>query len=318
MFNHIKTLSDIILEEERKAKTASGSFTILMMQIQDAAKIIASHVRCSGLVDILGKTGNKNAYDEEVQKLDEYSNDLLVKILLESGQVFAIASEELPDIIYTPKSNAGNYIVFFDPLDGSSNIDSNSPIGTIFSIYHRNSNILQKGENQVAAGYILYGPSTVFIYASKYSINGFTLDPAIGSFLLSSPNLKMPEKGNIYSLNEGNYELYDEPIKRYLTHLKTSKTYKARYIGAMVADIHRTLLRGGIFLYPADAKNKEGKLRLLLEVNPMSFIVEKAGGMAVSNGKNPLSIEPTSISQRVPIAIGSKENVKEFLKIIHE
>lgn len=318
MFRHVKTLSDIILEEERKSKNASGSLTLLLTQLQDAIKIIASHVRRSGLVDILGKTGNKNAYDEEVQRLDEYSNSLLVKTLLESGQVYAVASEELPDIIYAPKGHGGNYVVFFDPLDGSSNIDINSPIGTIFSIYRKSEDVLQKGEKQVAAGYVLYGPSTVLVYASTYSINGFTLDPSMGSFLLSTVNITIPNQGNIYSINEGNYDLYDEPVKHYLKHIKSRKDYKARYIGAMVADIHRTLLKGGIFLYPKDAKNPQGKLRLLFEVNPMSFIVQKAGGVAVSNGVNPLSIQPKVISQRVPIVIGSEINVKEYLRITHE
>ncbi len=314
MLQHIPTLTDTILQEQQKNPNAKGNLTLLLTQIEEAAKIIASHANRSGLVDILGKTGNKNAYDEEVQKLDEYSNNLLVKTLFESGQVFALASEELPDILYSPKKT-GDYFVCFDPLDGSSNIDINCPIGTILSICHKSENLLQQGKNQVAAGYILYGPSTVFVYASTYSINGFTLDPSIGSFLLSFPNIKIPEKGNIYSINEGNSEFYDEQIKKYLAYLKTTKSHKARYIGSMVADIHRTLLKGGIFLYPSDSKNKEGKLRLLFEVNPMSFIVEKAGGMAVSDGINPLDITPTAVNHTVPIAIGSKENVEEFLKI---
>ncbi|QQG40725.1 MAG: class 1 fructose-bisphosphatase [Candidatus Levyibacteriota bacterium] len=314
---HIPTLTDIILQEQQKAPNAKGNLTLILTQIVDAAKIIASHANRTGLVDILGKTGNKNAYDEEVQKLDEFSNNLLVKTLFESNQVYAVASEELPDILYSP-TKTGDYIVFFDPLDGSSNIDTNGPIGTIFSIYHKNDTVLQKGNKQIAAGYILYGPSTIFVYASQYSINGFTLDPSIGSFLLSFPNIKIPKKGNIYSINEGNYELFDEHTKKYLAHLKTTKSYKARYIGSMVADMHRTLLKGGIFLYPSDSKNKEGKLRLLFEVNPMAFLIEKAGGMAVSNGKNPLDILPIAVNHKVPIAIGSKENVEEFLKITND
>lgn len=315
MFTHVATLTDIILQEERKNPNATGSLTLLLSQIEGAAKIIASHVRRSGLVDILGKTGSKNVYNEDVTKLDEYANTLLVKTLLESGQAFAIASEELPDFVYAPKEHMGNYLVFFDPLDGSSNIDTNCPIGTIFSIYKKSDSLLQKGKDQIAAGYILYGPSTMFVYASQYSLNIFTLDPAIGSFLLSYPDIKIPQKGNIYSLNEGNYDLYDQPIKNYLLRLKSSKTYKARYVGSMVSDIHRTLLKGGIFLYPADEKNKDGKLRLMFEVNPMSFIVEKAGGIAVSNGVTPLDIMPTEVSQTVPLVIGSKGNVEEYLKI---
>lgn len=316
MLQHVPTLTDVILKEEKNNPKARGNLTLLLTQIEDAAKIIASHANRSGLVDILGKTGNKNAYNEEVQKLDEYANNLLVKTLFESGQVFALASEELPDILYSPKKT-GDYFVCFDPLDGSSNIDINCPIGTIFSIYHKHDTMLQKGNQQVAAGYILYGPSTVFVYASAYSINGFTLDPSIGSFLLSFPNIKMPEKGAIYSINEGNFELFGDETKKYLTHLKTTKSHKSRYIGSMVADIHRTLLKGGIFLYPTDSKNKEGKLRLLFEVNPMTFLIEKAGGMAVSNGKNPLDIMPAAVNHTVPIAIGSRGNVREYLDIIN-
>lgn len=317
MSQHIQTITDTILEEQKKNPHARGNLTLLLTHIVDAAKIIASHANRTGLVDILGKTGNKNAYDEEVQKLDEFSNNLMVKTLFESGQVYALASEELPDILYSP-TKTGDYVVFFDPLDGSSNIDTNGPIGTIFSIYHKSDTVLQKGNSQIAAGYILYGPSTVFVYASQYSINGFTLDPSIGNFLLSFPNIKIPQKGNIYSINEGNHELYDEQTKKYLTHLKNSKSHKARYIGSMVADIHRTLLKGGIFLYPSDSKNKEGKLRLLFEVNPMTFLVEKAGGKAVSNGQNPLDITPTKVDHTVPIAIGSRGNVEEYLKIIND
>lgn len=318
MFQHINTLTDIILQEERENPKATGGLTLLLTRIEDAAKIIASHVHRTGLVDILGKTGNKNAYDEDVQKLDDYCNALLVKTLLESGQVYAIASEELPDIVYARQSHQGNYIVFFDPLDGSSNIDINSPIGTIFSIYRKSDKaVLQKGEEQIAAGYILYGPSTVFVYASLYSVNGFTLDPSVGSFLLSSPNITIPKKGNIYSINEGNSALYDDALKKYLAFVK-EKNYKARYIGTMVADVHRTLLKGGIFLYPNDKKHPEGKLRLLFEVNPMSFIMEKAGGKATVNGIDPLTIQPKAVNHRVPIAIGSKENIEEYLKITHE
>lgn len=314
MLKHVPTLTDVILKEEKNNPKAKGNLTLILTQIEDAAKIIASHAARSGLVDILGATGNKNAYNEEVQKLDEFANNLLIKTLFESNHVYAVASEELPDILYSPQKT-GEYFVCFDPLDGSSNIDINCPIGTIFSIYHKSDSLLQTGAKQVAAGYILYGPSTMFVYASEYSINGFTLDPTIGSFLLSFPNIKIPAKGNIYSINEGNHELYDDKIKKYLEHLKNTKTHKARYIGSMVADVHRTLFKGGIFLYPADSKNPNGKLRLLFEVNPMSFIIEKAGGMAVSNGKNPLDIKPLTVDHKVPIAIGSKENVEEYLKI---
>ncbi len=316
MYKHVTTLTDHILSEERKSPSATGSLTLLLTQIENAAKIIASHVHRSGLVDILGKTGGKNVYNEDIAKLDAYANTLLVKTLLESGQVYAIGSEELPDIMYAPKEHAGNYVVFFDPLDGSSNIDTNCPIGTIFSIYKKGDSVLQKGKDQVAAGYILYGPSTMFVYASQYSLNIFTLDPAIGSFLLSYPNIKIPNTGGIFSINEGNYEHFDNTIKNYLSHVKKLE-YKARYVGSMVADIHRTLLKGGIFLYPADSKHKTGKLRLMFEVNPISFIMQKAGGMAISNEVNPLDILPTKVSQTVPFVTGSKGNVEEYIKILN-
>lgn len=315
MFTHVKTLTDHILEEERKNKNATGSLTVLLMQIQDAAKIINHHVRRAGLTDIVGNTGKTNSFNEEVQKLDDFADTVLSKTLLESGQVHAIASEEHPEIIYAPKAQEGNYIVFFDPLDGSSNIDINCPIGTIFSIYHKDKGLLQPGKNQVAAGYIMYGSSTMFVYASQYSINGFTLDAGVGTFLLSHPNMKIPNKGSIYSINEGNFYLYDKVLQTYLDTIKKTKQYKCRSVGAMVADIHRTILKGGIFLYPRDEKQKDGKLRLLFEVNPMSFLIEKAGGVAVSDAVDPLEIQPTETNQRVPIAMGSRDNVEEFLEI---
>lgn len=315
MSQPITTLTDLILQEERKNPAATGSLTLLLTHIEQAVKIIASHARRTGLVDILGKTGGKNAYNQEVEKLDEYSNNLLVETLLGSGQVHAVLSEELPQALYAPKEHAGNYIVCFDPIDGSSNIDTNGPLGTIFSIYHKDGGLLQKGEKQIAAGYVLYGPSTILVYASQYSINGFTYDPSIGSFLLSYPNLTMPKKGTIYSINEGNTLLFDPTIIKYLEHIKQTQKYKTRYMAAMIADIHRILLQGGIFLYPSDKKHPNGKLRLLYEVNPMSFIVEKAGGKAVSPIENPLSIQPTTIDQQVPAIIGSKENIEEYLTI---
>lgn len=305
---YITTLTDHILEEERKTPNATGSFTILISLIEEATKTIASHVRKTGLVDILGKTGYKNSYNEDVAKLDEYSNNLLVKTLLESGQVFAIGSEELPDIIYAPKKHAGNYIVFFDPLDGSSNVDTNSPIGTIFSIYKKSNGVLQKGKFQIATGYVLYGPSTMFVYASEYSLNMFTFDPSVGSFLLSFPNFKMPKKGNIFSLNEGNYEKFDDFVKKYLDFVK-KKEYKARYVGSMIADIHRTLIKGGIFLYPIN------KLRLMFEVNPISFIIEKAGGMAISGNKNSLDLMPKKVTDTAVFVAGSRENVEEYIHL---
>lgn len=318
MFQHIQTFTDYILEEERKVKNATGSLTLLLTQIENAAKIIASHVKKTGLVDILGSTGKKNVYEEDVQKLDEFCDALLQKTLLASGQVFAVASEELPDFVFAPKHLSGHYQVFFDPLDGSSNIDTNSPIGTIFSIYKKGGNPLSQGSKQVAAGYILYGASIMFVISLGKGVYGFTLDPSIGSFLLSHPDIKIPKKGSIYSVNEANFEKFPQSIKNYLSHMKKNGSYKARYNGTMVSDIHRVLLKGGIFLYPEDSKNKEGKLRLLFEVNPMSFLIFQAGGLSISRDQNPLDIIPSSVSQRVPIAIGSEDNVKEYLKFYKE
>lgn len=314
MYQKVITLTEFILAEERKFKNASGNFTLLLTHIENAAKIIASHIKKSGLVDIIGETGEKNIYKEEVQKLDVFSNQLLVDILSSTGHVGALASEELENPIEIDKRK-GEYNVFFDPLDGSSNIDVNINIGTIFSIYRNHSTLLQKGGKQVAAGYIIYGSSVMFIYSYGNGVNGFTLDPSIGSFILSHPNIKVPESKSIYSINEGNYELFDDRLKKYLSDLKKGeKPYKARYVGSMVADVHRTLLKGGIFLYPSDSKNQNGKLRLMFEVNPMSYLVKQAGGAATSNGKNPLAIQPESLEQRVQIALGSTKEIEKLLQ----
>ncbi|MDO8609075.1 MAG: class 1 fructose-bisphosphatase [bacterium] len=314
MYQKINTLTEFILKEEHQHKGATGSFTLLLTHIENAAKIIASHIKRSGLVDILGQTGNKNAYNEDVQKLDEFSNQLLIDILSESGQVGTIASEELAEPLVINKN--GKYNIFFDPLDGSSNIDVNINVGTIFSIYQNVTDTLQPGKNQIASGYIIYGSSVMFVYTYGNGVNGFTLDPAIGSFLLSHPQITIPESKNIYSINEGNYELFDKHTKKYLQTIKQEiKPYKARYVGSMVADIHRTLLKGGIFLYPSDLKNQQGKLRLMFEVNPLSYIMEQAGGLSISNGKNPLDIIPETLEQRIPIVMGSKLEVEKFINL---
>ncbi len=314
MYNKVVTLTEFILKEERRFTGATGSFTLLLTQIENASKIIASHIKKTGLVDILGSTGQKNAYSEEVQRLDEFANDLFIDILSESGQVHAIASEEL-DKPYFIKRHKGEYCVFLDPLDGSSNIDININVGTIFSIYRKKNDVLQQGKNQVAAGYVIYGPSVMFVYSCGDGVNGFTLDPAIGSFILSHPNIKIPSSGNIYSINEGYTELFSEQDRAYLQHLKKGiKPYKLRYVGAMVSDIHRTLLKGGIFLYPSDTKNPNGKLRLMYEVNPMAYLIQQAGGRAVSRKKDPLQIAPDNFTERVPIAIGSNDEVEKYLK----
>jgi fructose-1,6-bisphosphatase I len=316
-YNSVITLTDFILAEERKNPHATGRFTLLLTHIENAAKIIASHVKASGLVDILGKTGSTNTFGEEVQKLDEFSNKLLVDMLISSGTVHAVVSEELDKEVYAAKEHDGEYIVYFDPLDGSSNIDTNCPIGTIFAIYQKDGGLLQEGNKQIAAGYIIYGSSVMFVYTYGNGVNGFTLDPAVGNFLLSHPNMQIPESGKIYSINEAYEHLYDEGTKAYLEHLKAEGKYRARYVGSLVADMHRTFIKGGIFLYPADKKQPEGKLRLTIEVNPFAFLCGQAGGKAISFGNtNPLSIMPKHIHERSPIVMGSKENVEKYLEFI--
>lgn len=315
MFNKVTTLTEFLLKEEQKFEKATGSFTLLLTQLENAVKIIASHVKKTGLVDILGKTGVRNSYNDEVQKLDSYSNDLLVDTLKASGQVYAIGSEELAKPIIVDKNNSGEYIVFIDPLDGSSNIDVNITYGTIFSIYHKENTLLQPGKKQVAAGYVLYGPSVMLMYSCGSGVNGFTLDPSIGSFLLSNPNMKIPEQGNIYTTNESYYPLYPEYMKKYLQSIKQEgKQYSLRYAAAMVADVHRIVMKGGIFLYPEFPSFPNGKLRLMYEINPMSYLVRQAGGAIYSAGENPLDIVPRSLEERAPIVLGSKKMVEEFIE----
>lgn len=314
----VTTFTDFVLEEEHQLPHATGNFTLLLIQIEQAAKIIASHVKASGLVDILGTTGKQNSFQEEVQKLDEFANTLLVKTLTQSGQTYALISEEMPEPLFTPKAYKGDYVVFFDPLDGSSNIDVNAPIGTIFSIYKRGETLLTPGKEQIAAGYILYGSSVMLVYTTGKNVNGFTLDPAMGSFLLSHPDIQIPEDGTIYSLNEAYFPLYDKALQNYLTHFKQQPKASARYIGSMIADVHRTLLKGGIFLYPTDTNHPKGKLRLMLEVNPMSLLTTTAGGLAVATDIDPLDIVPTHIHERAPIVLGSKKLVEAYLAQIQQ
>lgn len=308
----ITTFTDFILEEQHAHKRATGRFTLLLEQIARSAKIIGSHVRESGLADILGQVGRKNTFAEEVQRLDEYSNHLLIKTLTSSEQVYAIISEEEEKPIIVDKEHEGEYIVFLDPLDGSSNIDTNAPIGTIFSIYHKASGLLQKGREQIAAGYIMYGASTMLVYTTGERVDGFTLDPSIGSFLLSHPNIRIPEQGSIYSLNEAYSSRYDAQTKLFLDHFKQIPNATSRYVGSLIADVHRTLLKGGIFLYPTDTNHPKGKLRLLLEVNPMALLTEAAGGMVWTPQGNPLDTLPMDIHERFPVILGSKEQVATY------
>ena len=322
-----------IVEQERQYPQATGSLTGLLMDLTYAAKVISREVNKAGLVDVLGLTGDKNIHGEEVKKLDEYANDKLIQAMDHGGHLCVMASEENDEIIPIPDEYPkGKYVLLFDPLDGSSNIDANVSIGTIFSIHRRKTedgegelkDCLQNGRDQVAAGYIIYGSSTVLVYTTGQSVNGFTLDPSVGEFLLSHENIKTPAKGKIYSANEGNAKFWDEGTKKYISYLKekdsaTGRPYSLRYIGSLVADFHRNLLYGGIFLYPADykdPKNPKGKLRLLYEASPLAFIVEQAGGMATTGKENIMDIEPTELHQKVPLIIGSKEDVLTYQKFV--
>ena len=293
------TLGRHIFEEQSKYEGATGELSKLLHDLSLAAKIISLEVNKAGLVDIIGFTGDNNVHGEQVKKLDMLAHDMLIKAMDHGGHLCVMASEEEEDIIQIPqKFNIGKYVLLFDPLDGSSNIDANISIGTIFSIYRRVSpgdgpgkmeDCLQPGINQVAAGYVVYGSSTMLVYTAGSGVHGFTLDPAFGEFLLSHSNIQTPKKSKIYSINEGNYLYWHPGLKKYIKYLQeedkpTNRPFSSRYIGSMVADIHRNLLYGGIFMYPADSRNPKGKLRLQYECNPMAFIVEQAGGRA-TNGK---------------------------------
>ena len=307
----METLTDHLLSERKKNRY---DLTILLHQIENAAKIIASHIKASGLVSILGKTGKQNSFGEEVQKLDDLANNILITTLVHGGQIHALVSEENSKPVFASKQNEGNYIIYFDPLDGSSIIDTTSPIGTIFGIYHKNNGLLQPGEKQIAAGYIIYGSSVMFVYSSGHGVNGFTLDPAIGSFLLSHKGIKLPTNGNIYSINEAYENNYEIELKNYLQKIKTKDDTTLRYVGSMVADMHRTFIKGGIFMNPATTLRPDGKLRLMLEINPFAYLVEQAGGRALGKANNnPLHIVPQHIHERSPLIIGSKKMVEEYL-----
>jgi fructose-1,6-bisphosphatase I len=320
------TLARFIIEQEKLHPEATGELSKLIHDLSLAAKVISLEVNKAGLADILGFTGDINVQGEEVKKLDVFAHRMMFNAMDHGGHLCVMASEEEEDIIHIPKKfKVGKYVLLFDPLDGSSNIDANISIGTIFSIFKRCSpdgqpgtleDCLQEGYKQVAAGYIVYGSSTIMVYTAGHGVHGFTLDPSFGEFLLSQENIRIPRKGKIYSINEGNYLYWHPGLKKYIKWLQeedkeTERPYTSRYIGSMVADIHRNMLYGGIFMYPADSRNPNGKLRLMYECNPMSFIVEAAGGRA-SNGKQRiLDIKPTSLHQRTPIFIGSEEDVKK-------
>lgn len=327
------TVTEHLLLHQKQVPMATGRFTRLFNELILSAKIIHREVSKAGLVDVLGFTGDINVQGEEVKKLDEFANRVLIHRLSRCGALCAMASEENADIIEIPDGlPTGDYFVIFDPLDGSSNIDANVSIGTIFSIYRRKSqsdsrllasDYLQKGADQVAAGYILYGSSCMMVFTTGDGVNGFTLDPSVGEFLLSHPNIRIPEQGSIYSVNEGYYHYWDKPTLEILAHFKAAsmtrkKPYSLRYIGSLVSDFHRNLVYGGIFLYPSDNRDPShpgGKLRLMCEAAPMAFIVEQAGGLATDGTRRILDIVPEHLHQRVPLFVGSKLDVEKVQEI---
>jgi len=313
------TLTRFLLEAQRKYPTATGDFTSLLVQVTTAAKIISREVNKAGLIDILGYQGVTNVHGESVQKLDQFANETFIRTLCHTGHLIGIASEEMEDVYQIPDIYPkGKYVFVMDPLDGSSNIDVNISIGSIFTIYRRVSkgpqatmaDFLQRGREQVCAGYIIYGSSTMLVYTTGFGVHGFTLDPGIGEFLLSHEDIQIPSRGSIYSINEGNEESWDDGIRRYV-HAARKAGKTARYVGSLVADFHRNLLKGGIFLYPADRKNQQGKLRLLYEASPLSFIIEQAKGKGIDGYQPILDIVPQKLHQRVSLIIGSPEDVEE-------
>jgi fructose-1,6-bisphosphatase I len=327
------TIERHILEGQKAALGATGELTALLQQITLATKIIASRVNMAGLADHLGLTGETNVQGEEVQKLDELANTTMIRILSRGGRVCVLGSEEEEEPVLVPEGYpSGKYVVLFDPLDGSSNIDVNVSIGTIFSIHERKSKVgtpggvedlLQPGHKQVAAGYVIYGSSTMLVYTTGRGVHGFTLDPSVGEFFLSHLNIRMPERGKIYSVNEGNAASWHDPVRKWVDWMKTpdksiSHPYSARYVGSLVADFHRTLLKGGVFAYPADKKNATGKLRLMYEAAPMAMIAEQAGGAASTGRERILDIVPSELHQRVPLFVGSKGDVADVCQFVSE
>ena len=320
------TLTRHIMEQEQQHPEATGDFTALLTQMALAAKLISREVNKAGLVDILGFTGKRNVQDEAVQKLDVFAHQTIVQAFEPSGHVCIMASEESAEpILLAPDCRRGKYVLLFDPLDGSSNIDANITIGTIFSVHRKISagadgtqeDLLQPGVRQVAAGYVVYGSSTMLVYTTGNGVHGYTLDPSVGEFLLSHAHMQMPARKNIYSVNEGNYVYWPPEVQRYIDYLHqkdpaSQRPYSTRYVGSLVADFHRTLLYGGIFLYPADTKDPKqtsGKLRLLYEAAPLALLACQAGGRASTGLEDILDLQPSALHQRVPLFIGSRKEV---------
>ena len=331
MLKKNQTLGEFIIKNQTSFKYSSGELSSLINSIRLAAKVVNHEVNKAGLVDIIGVTGNENIQSEKQQKLDVYANEKFINTLINRNIVCGIASEEEDNFISinsNDKNNQNKYVVLIDPLDGSSNIDVNVSVGTIFSIYRRKSKIgsevilddfLQKGRNQVAAGYIIYGTSTMLVYTTGNGVNGFTLNPAIGTFYHSNSNFKIPAEGKIYSINEGNYLQFPDYVKKYIKYCqqeKEDRPYTSRYIGSLVSDFHRNMIKGGIFLYPQTSKNPNGKLRLLYECNPIAFICEQAGGLATNGNENILDINPKELHQRTPFYCGSEKMMKQLQNFI--
>ncbi len=331
---NVTTLGQFIIQKQQEYTFAKGELSRLLRDIGIASKVISREVNKAGLTQILGDHGSINVQGEDVKKLDIIANEMFISTLSAGGEVCVLASEE-EDTILPLKgtfSKNGKYVVCIDPLDGSSNIDVNVSIGTIFSIYRRLSepgtepnlqDVLQSGNKLVAAGYVIYGSSTMLVYSTGNGVNGFTLDPSIGEFCLSHPDIKTPTDGKIYSVNEGNAIEIPDGVKKYLDWVKqddkaTNRPYSARYIGSMVADFHRNLLKGGVFIYPATAKSPNGKLRLMFECIPMSFIAEQAGGKSTTGSERILDIEPSELHQRVPVIMGSENMVNKVVEMINQ
>ena len=327
----VKTLGQFIIEKQNDFPYAKGELSRLLRDIGIAAKIVNREVNKAGLVEILGETGEVNVQGERVKKLDVFANDQFIAALKAGGEVCAIASEENEEIIPVDSEISKNakYVVAMDPLDGSSNIDVNVSVGTIFSVYRRVSlkgpgtleDFMQRGTEQVAAGYIIYGSSCMLVYTTGKGVNGFTLDPSIGEFCLSHANMQTPKAGVVYSINEGNYLHFPDGVKKYIKYCQeedktSSRPYSSRYIGSGVADIHRNLITGGIYIYPVTTKSPKGKLRLLYECNPLSYIIEQAGGKSSTGEKRIMDIPLTELHQRTPLFIGSSEMVDKAMEFM--
>lgn len=324
------TLTRHIIQSQAAHPGATGEFSALMAQIGLVGKMIAHDLRRAGLINVLGTTGATNVQGETVKRLDEIANDAFIKVFQRSGLVCALASEEMDKPVQLPENwPAGKYMLLFDPLDGSSNTDVNMPLGTIVSVLRHEgkglpseSELVHKGTKQVAAGYLMYGSSTMLVFTAGRGVHGFTLDPGVGEYYLSHENIRIPSKGSVYATNEGNAQKWPDGIRKFVEYLKardkaTGRPYTARYSGCLVADVHRVLLGGGLYLYPAETDKPEGKLRLLYEANPLAMIVEQAGGKASTGAQRILDVEARAVHQRVPLIIGSKDDValaEEFMQ----